>query len=104
MRAPLCEDLTVEPRVAGSNPVAHPKTPSASCTCPYWIAAFLFPVSELGTTGNRSPKYARSKATAASRSDCLEVCVGKRMPDGLFGSVSAEPLMISSPGTEALIG
>src|SRR2546427_10698556 len=34
---------------------------------------FLVPVSELGTTGNKSPKYARSKATAASRSDCLEV-------------------------------
>ena len=30
--------LAVEPRVAGSNPVAHPKAPLASCTCIYWIA------------------------------------------------------------------
>ena len=35
IRSPQVACPPVEPRVAGSNPVAHPKTPSASCTCIY---------------------------------------------------------------------
>jgi hypothetical protein len=66
----------VAPRVVGSNPIAHPNIPFSRLDFPFsGPASFLFPVRESGTTGNRSPKDARSNATAASSSDSLEVWV-----------------------------